>query len=201
MSKSLKGAMAAKCKFAAYRTHQQNTLSHSAIDCTAYTSGHVRLTLKAVLALDAFCKNDTCDLLKARSKSATETPESMSAATNQSQKHERAGRRPCPVYMPFLLESEHSFVFFQAYRAKWVPCDQCQRQLLCPLLTGSGSSIHSIFGSSSASTLSDSLATQLNFVWLCRFVTIDSCISHAFFVSSSLSNSYGLRLSVTSVSD
>ena len=96
-----------------------------------------------------------------------------------------------------------TLVFFQVYRAKLVPCDQCQRQLLCPLVTGSDSNIHSILGSSSASTLSDSLTTQLNFVWLCRFVTIDSCISHAFVfcVSSSLSDSYGLRLSVTSVSE
>ena len=102
-----------------------------------------------------------------------------------------------------LSETRLRFVFFQVYRAKLVPCDQCQRQLLCPLVTGSDSNIHSILSSSSASTLSDSLTTQLNFVWLCRFVTIDSCISHAFVfcVSSSLSDSYGLRLSVTSVSE
>ena len=99
-----------------------------------------------------------------------------------------------------LSETRLRFAFFQVYRAKWVPCDQCQRQLLCPLVTGSDSTIH---GSSSASTLSDSLATLSNFVWLCQFVNIHSCISHAFvfFVSSSLSDSYGLRLSVTSVSE
>ena len=79
-------------------------------------------------------------------------------------------------------------VFFQVYRANLVPCDECQRQLLCPLVTGNDSNIHSIFSSSSASTLSDSLAAQLNFVWLCRFVTIDSCIlSCAFAFSRQLS--------------
>ena len=40
----------------------------------------------------------------------------------------------------------------------------------------------------SMQTLSDSLAAQLNFVWLCRFVTIDSCIlSCAFAFSRQLS--------------
>ena len=68
-------------------------------------------------------------------------------------------------------------------------------------MTGSDSNTHSIFSSSSASTLSDSLAAQLNFVWLCRVVSIDSCISCPFVFSRQLSVVHtDYVLSVTSVS-
>ena len=68
MCKSLKGAMAAVCKFAAYRTHQQNTLLHSALNCTACTSVHVRLTLEAILALDGLAKTTPVTFLKPEAK-------------------------------------------------------------------------------------------------------------------------------------
>jgi len=68
MCKSLKGAMAAVCKFAAYRAHQQNTLSHSAMNCTAGTSRHVRLTLEAILALDGLAKTTPVTFLKPEAK-------------------------------------------------------------------------------------------------------------------------------------